>query len=195
MRDYATIRPTFWTGATGRAVRAAGRDAQVVALYLLSSPSSNMIGLYYLPIPTLCHETGLSPQGASKALARLSEAQFAHFDPVSEHVFVLEMARYQIGEALVVKDKRTAGVINAWQAMSKSPFYLDFWHRYRNAYHLPTPQQNGPEGKAHGRGFDAPTKPRTGTRAGSGAEEPTQEEGTSEGTTQADVIPFGERRA
>lgn len=194
MRDYATIRPTFWTGDTGRAVRAAGRDAQVLALYLLSSPSSNMIGLYYLPIPTLCHETGLSPQGASKALARLSEAQFARFDPVSEHVFVLEMARYQIGESLVIKDKRTAGVINAWQAMIKSPFYLDFWHRYRNAYHLPTPQNSGAPGKGLGRGFDAPTKPGTGT--GAGSEEPTQESSNrSEGTAKADVIQLEERRA
>ena len=58
MRDYAIVSPRFWIGTTGRELRRLGPEVQVVALYLLTAPHSNMIGLYYLPIPTLCHETG-----------------------------------------------------------------------------------------------------------------------------------------
>src|SRR5437899_9218726 len=74
VREYAKVAPQFWTGETGKRIRALGRDAQVVALYLVSSPSSTMLGFYYLPIPTLCHEIGISRQGALKALRSLSEA-------------------------------------------------------------------------------------------------------------------------
>jgi hypothetical protein len=50
MRDYAKVAPTFWNGETGKKIRELGRDAQVVALYLITCPSSNWIGLYYLPL-------------------------------------------------------------------------------------------------------------------------------------------------
>ena len=68
MRDYGKISPSFWTGKTGKAIKAGGQEAVVVAMYLMSSPHSNMIGLYYLPMMYLAHETGLGFEGASKGL-------------------------------------------------------------------------------------------------------------------------------
>jgi hypothetical protein len=59
MRNYAKIAPQFWIGNTGRKLRDAGSEALLVALYLLSSPHANMLGLYYLPRPFIAHETGL----------------------------------------------------------------------------------------------------------------------------------------
>jgi len=50
MRDFAKVCGQFWIGETGRKLRAAGRDAQTVALYLITCPSANMLGLYYLPL-------------------------------------------------------------------------------------------------------------------------------------------------
>ena len=77
MRDYAKVAPQFWIGETGRELRTMGPETQVLALYLITSPHANMLGLYYLPLPLMAHETGLSAQGTLKALARLSEAGFA----------------------------------------------------------------------------------------------------------------------
>ncbi len=111
MRDYGKVSPRFWTGRTGKRIRDLGRDAQVVALYLVTGPNANMLGLYYLPLPTLCHEVGSPLQGAQKARRGLSEAGFAHYDEATEHVWVPEMARHQVGEALKVGDKRIAGII------------------------------------------------------------------------------------
>src|SRR5690242_1093322 len=102
MREYAKVSGGFWIGETGKQLRGAGCDAQLVALYLLTCPSSNMLGLYYLPMPTLCHEIG-SP---SKALRRVCETGFAFYDDLSEHVWIPEMARRQIGATLDPKDKR-----------------------------------------------------------------------------------------
>lgn len=139
MREYGKVSPQFWTGATGKEIRKTGRDAQLVALYLLTCPNSNWIGLYYMPLPTLCHETGLKPEGAWKALRSLSEAQFAYFDDASEHVFVVEMAAHQIGGPLSKNDKRAKGIAKDWLAYSKSPFFMDFYRRYKDWYHLELP--------------------------------------------------------
>ena len=109
MRDYGKITPAFWCGGTGRQLRGQA-DLQRVALYLVTGPSANMIGLYYLPLPTLQHEVGISKQRALKALRKLSEIGFADYDTVSEYVWVREMARFQIGESLKPNDNQVRGV-------------------------------------------------------------------------------------
>jgi hypothetical protein len=75
-RTYARVLPTFWTGSTGKALRDLGRDAQVVAMYLITSPHSNMAGLYHLPLPYLAHDVGMTIEGASKVLRSLFEVGF-----------------------------------------------------------------------------------------------------------------------
>lgn len=50
MRDYAKISPKFWIGETGREMRELGLPARALAFYLMTSPHSNMLGIYYLPI-------------------------------------------------------------------------------------------------------------------------------------------------
>ena len=136
MREYGKVAPQFWIGTTGKEIRALGRDAQVIALYLLTCPSSNMLGLYYLPLPTLCHEIGSPFKGALKTLRRLSEAHFAYYDEAAELVWVPEMARYQIGEALKPNDKRVAGINRSMQLIKHHPFVDKFIERYKQAYHL-----------------------------------------------------------
>ena len=143
MRDYAKVAPTFWTGETGRQLRKCP-DAQRVAFYLLTCPSANMIGLYYLPIPTLMHELGMTRQGASKALRRLSEGAFAHHDEGTDHVWIPEMARYQLGETLKEGDKRIIAVKKILNENRKCMFFNDFMKKYGDAYCLD---------------FEAPSKP------------------------------------
>jgi hypothetical protein len=137
MRDYGKVLPTFWTGDTGRLLRDAGRDAQLVALYLLTGPSANMIGLYHLPLPLLCHHLGLKPEGALKALQRVVETGFASFEARSETIFVPHMARIQIGEVLQVKDNRHKNVVKELRNWRKSLFVKDFCSIYGDTYSLP----------------------------------------------------------
>jgi hypothetical protein len=137
MRDYSKAAPTFWTGETGRLIRNAGRDVQVVAFYVFTCPNSNWIGLYYLPLPTLCHEVGISVQGALKALRSLQEIDFAYYDEGAEIVWVPGAARYQVGESLKAGDNRIKGIVKDLQQYAKSAFCRDFYDRYAALYHLP----------------------------------------------------------
>lgn len=155
MREYARISPKFWTGETGRQLRKMGDPALVIAMYLLTCPNANMLGLYYLPLPTIAHETGRPLEGARKALRRVCEAGFAYYDEDSEMVWVPEMARFQIGEALDPKDKQVGGVVRELVSLIKCRFAKDFYNKYKDAFSLTV----DPKHKALLSPFEAPSKP------------------------------------
>lgn len=148
MRDYAKIVPTFWTGKTGKALRARGSEALIVGMYLLSSPHSNMLGLYYQPILYLAHETGLGLEGAKKGLQGAIEAGFCAFDEASEMVWVYEMAGYQIASELKASDNRCAGIQKDYDALQDNPFLGDFFDKYQGAFHLTSRRDSGEEVEA-----------------------------------------------
>ena len=175
MRDYGTVSPKFWTGETGKALR---QDpcAQLLALYLMTSPHSNMLGVYYCPVMYMAHETGLGMEGASKALARLIDAGFCMFDEASETVFVRRMAAHQIGEALSENDKRVLGIQKEVAKMGDSPLKTAFVEVYAQAFHL-TPQK-GKKAKPLASPLQAPTKPGTGTGTGTGTEDSPEPDGS-----------------
>ncbi|QBH20830.1 hypothetical protein EYC51_15785 [Alcaligenes faecalis] len=134
MRDYSKVGPKFWIGATGKRLRTAGVEAQIVAMYLLTSPHANMLGLYYCPEMFIAHETGLGLEGASKGLQRAIEAGFCEYDEASEVVWVIEMASYQIGDALKPNDLRVKGVQNEYGSLPDNPYLVRFYEKYKDAF-------------------------------------------------------------
>jgi hypothetical protein len=165
MRDYSKAAPTFWTGKTGRQIRNAGRDVQVMAFYLFSCPNSNWIGLYYLPLPTLCHEVGISKEGALKALQKLSEIDFAYYDWAQEFVWVPGAAKFQIADSLKPADKRILGIVKDLQRCENSEFVQDFCRRYQEPFCLPEIKLSVPTNKPLASPFEGPPKPVTETEA------------------------------
>ena len=140
MPDYTTVNPNFWTGETGRKLREAGPEAQLVALYLLSNSHRNPLGLYYLPKMLISHETALSDQGASKGLQRGIQAGFCAWEGVSEVVWVYKMAFYQIGPELTVTDKRVKWVNDLYKGLPNNQFLWAFWKDYGEKYHIERPR-------------------------------------------------------
>ncbi|KQN46912.1 hypothetical protein ASE93_12440 [Serratia sp. Leaf50] len=136
MRDFAKISPTFWMGSTQKKIRELGSEALVVSLYLMTCPHSNMIGLYYLPIIYLAHETGLGVEGAKEGLARAESVGFCRYDPESEMVWIPGMAHSQIGRCLKATDKQCKGVQNTYDLLPDNPYLSDFFLMYRDDYHL-----------------------------------------------------------
>ncbi|HAP0139828.1 TPA: DNA-binding protein [Escherichia coli] len=155
MRDYAKVSPRFWLGKTGRELRKAGAEAQVVAFYLMTSPHANMLGLYYLPVLYLAHETGLGLEGASKGLKRAVEAGFCSYDHDAEMVWVHEMAAWQVGETLKPGDNRCAGVRNEYASLPENAFLSAFYDRYKTDFHLDVRRNNS---RNSVRGFEGALK-------------------------------------
>lgn len=133
MRDYGIVSPKFWTGSTGKSLRG-DPIAQLVALYLMTSPHASMIGVFYCPVGFISHETGIPVEGASKALRRLSEGGFCTYNETSEMVFVMEMAKFQIGTDLKPKDNRVKNVAKEFDRLPEGPEKLAFYQRYGAAF-------------------------------------------------------------
>jgi len=140
VRDYGTVRPQFWTRGTGKRLRG-DADAQRVAFYLMTCPAVHMTGLYYLPLPTLCHEIGIPLEGATKALARLEQEGFAFYDEEAELVFVVNLAREQVGESLAANDNKVRGVWKHVAGFKNHRFFAKFVEIYGRVYHLPVELQ------------------------------------------------------
>lgn len=136
MRDYGKVSPQFWVGRTGKSLRG-DLEAQVVALYLMTSPHANMIGVYYCPIDYIAKETGIPMEGASKALQRLIDADFCTYEHDSEWIFVHKFAEHQIGEELKATDKRVQGVVNELAKIPKDQCWQSFRARYAVPFNLP----------------------------------------------------------
>lgn len=135
MRYYGKVSPQFWIGRSGKAMR--GNPAvQVLALYLMTSPHANMIGVYHCPIAYMAHETGLPIGGASMALQCLIDADFCTFDAADEYVFVHSFALHQVGESLSPADKRCKGVENELAKVPKNQCWQAFLARYAEQFNL-----------------------------------------------------------
>lgn len=175
MRDYSQFRSSFWTGETGVALRD-DPDGQRLAAYLITSPHANVIGLYWLPVNYAAREIGLSDKQVSEALGRLSEMGFAHYDHTREFVWVVNMAREQLGlaegEVLSAKDNRGKGARRAADQAKRSSLYARFVSMYGDALDIvvrPTP-------------FEAP--PRPPSKPLSTASEEQKGEGEGKGTRE-----------
>lgn len=158
MRDYGSVSPQFWIGKTGKALRGKP-DAQLLALYLMTCPHANMIGVFHCPVMYMAHETGLGFEGASKALASLIELGFCLYDEDSETVFVIRMAAHQVGENLKADDNKVKGVQKEVGRIAVDVLRTAFFDEYAEAFHLrreaPSKPLQSPE--------QAPSKQLTGT--------------------------------
>lgn len=140
MRDYSKIEPRAWQGDTFKKLRKGASqgacEGLVMALYLMSSPHSNMLGLYSQPILYAAYETGLGEEGAYKGLQACIDAGFCAYDKDTEMVWVFEMAAYQIADSLSSGDKRCKGIQKDYNALPNNPFLPAFFERYAEAFHL-----------------------------------------------------------
>lgn len=155
MREYAKVVPKMWHGKTMKALRK-HPEALIVAMYLITSPSSNMLGLFAQPVMYMAYETGLGIEGASKGLQQCVAAGFCSYDEESEFVFVHEMASYQIASELSPKDKQCVGIQKAYDALPDNPFLGAWYDRYAAAFHLTNRREGEP---AEQGGYQAPSEP------------------------------------
>ena len=161
MRDYGIVTPAFWIGATGKQLRG-DVNAQLIAMYLMTSPHSSMTGVFHCPVIYMAHETGLTLEGASKGLHRLCEVGFCEYDEASETVFVVNMASFQIAKSLKPGDNRIAGLKKEVAKMAPAIMRERFIAIYSVAFCLDIqPQKTSP--------YKAPTKPGSGSGSGSGS--------------------------
>lgn len=184
MRHYSTVAPTFWTGKTGRMLRG-DHKTQLLAIYLITAPAANMVGLFYIPIVTMAHDTGLSEADVRSSLNILQNADgFLDWDDDTETVFIRTMARRQLGilpgEVMKHNDKRRDTVMRYLADVTNDRQLQLFWREYsgvfggrkghpademplmmnRNRTGTEQEQEQGVQGGNNKRGDDPPEPPK-----------------------------------
>lgn len=160
MRAFSTVYPQFWTGNTGKQLRKAGAEAQVVALYLITCHHAHMSGIYYLPKQTIAYETGQTKKSVDSALKALAAVHFAFYDENSEHVWVKEMLAWQVRE-IKATDNRVIGVVKWCNSLPSLIFINQFYQRYHEFLPGLKPLASPSEGPSKGvqEGLQSPIYP------------------------------------
>lgn len=124
--NYRRVVPSFWTDPDVK--RKLTLEQKALLLYFFTSPHSNMIGLYYLPLGYVASETGLGTEAIRLALAGVL-APFVVYDEDTEEVFVRRSAFHQMGE-LHGADKRKEGVRRLLQGVHSTRLRRAFLEQY-----------------------------------------------------------------
>lgn len=156
MRTYSVINGRFWTemSRTGVKIREAGIGATTMALYLVTNPYSNALGLYHLPLPAVSHDLRVSPEETLRFLDAVCATGFAEYFAEDSLVWVPQQARYQIGETMKASDHRRAWTLRELAKYKGTIAHGKFLERYGEAYKLiskpSSPLRLVPEGQAAG---------------------------------------------
>lgn len=73
MRDYGVVRVRFWSWAKRKKLSIEARD---LALYLLTSPHTNSLGCFRLPMAYLCDDLDTNAKVSTKTLEELATVGF-----------------------------------------------------------------------------------------------------------------------
>jgi hypothetical protein len=171
MKEYRQIVPSFWTDPDIK--RQLTLEQKALLIYLITSPHSNMIGLYYLPLEYASAETGLEVKTIRGHLAG-ALVGFGTYDEETEEVFVHNMARYQIADELKGGDKRKKSVERLLTGIHSGRLRREFLTRYSNwglivpASVGEAPSEGGSEAPSEG-AAQAPPHAIAVTRAVTGA--------------------------
>lgn len=169
MRDYGKLSPFFWTRGSGKRLRG-NPDAQVVAAYLSTAPSANMIGIYYVSLASIASDTGITEDRVRAALAAIEAAGYAAYDFEAEIVWVPNHAQFEIGAELRAGDKRRPRIYAELRQVNDHRFADDFRRRYAPAYGLAPPSEGASKGHpAANPNADAPSKGHAGFAPSTGS--------------------------
>ncbi len=156
MSGYCSIFPTFWTQGSGKELRGK-KNGQLVALYLMSCPSRNMVGIFYQPLSTSCHESGLSKDDFLEGVHDARD--IVQYDEEKDLIWIPKAAHFQVGKTLSPGDKRKPMVIRLVSRFLPHRFALEFFRLYGQVYGLPDPSQVGGQvdKMPHRRGIEGPS--------------------------------------
>lgn len=137
---YGVVFPEFWTGPTGKAIRAEGKDAVILALYLMTCRYATMIGVFRLLVDDVKIETGIGIKGLVGGFDTLQRLDFADYDAGTQHVWVREMAKFRMHlykkSPLDSNDLRVKGAQNFYDKLAPNPFLGAFFDRYAKEIRL-----------------------------------------------------------
>lgn len=133
---FARTYVDFWSSR----VMELDDNSRVLAHFLFSGRTDGPWGLYYKPISHMATELRRGEAAIKRGLADLARIDFAHADPSSGYVWVLEMCAYQL-KPLPLKDTNLLikSARRWYAAVPRNPFLGVWFDRYDGPLHLSNP--------------------------------------------------------
>ncbi len=91
MRDYGKIHTAFWASDT---LKDADTDARLLAVYLLTSSHTTMLGAFRLPDAYACEDLGWTSERLRNGFETLSKCGFVQYDAASKWVWVVKFLEF-----------------------------------------------------------------------------------------------------
>ena len=91
MREYGRVHCAFWTSSD---IQALSEDGRLLALYLLSSPHTTIIGAFRLPDGYVCEDLKWEPERVSKGFAELFQKGFANRCGTTKWVWIRKFLQW-----------------------------------------------------------------------------------------------------
>lgn len=135
MRSYVKLYADFWRDHRNAELINLGMDAQFLAMYLLANPHSNMLGVYFLPLPYIAIDIKEPTERIEAALQKLCDINYCQYDKVSQYIWVCDMVAEQVG-SLDIKDNRLKPIQTIWNSLPPLPFLEAIYQKYHAPLHL-----------------------------------------------------------
>jgi hypothetical protein len=91
MREYGKIHSSFWTSQD---IRDAGEDGRTLAAYLLTSPHSNMLGCFRVPLAYVSDDLKWPLERVLEGFEKLTQRVWLTFDKGSEWVVIHKFLKW-----------------------------------------------------------------------------------------------------
>lgn len=118
MTKHVKIPVTLWQGQYGEQIRQLELHTRYLALYLMTSPAINMVGVYRLPFEQIAKDTGLSVHVIGKAMAELERAGICRYEEKYQCVWVCDFLEWQL-----MPDEYDPGLVQqAAKELKQAPF-------------------------------------------------------------------------
>lgn len=91
MRDYGKIHTGFWASGTMLGLES---DARLLAIYLMTSQHTTMLGAFRLPDAYACEDLGWDSERFQNGLKTLSEAGFVKYDGAAKVVWIVKFVKW-----------------------------------------------------------------------------------------------------
>jgi hypothetical protein len=87
MRDYGKVHTRFWSSDTIRSLSDSGR---LLAMYLMTSPHSNIAGVFRLPDGYVCEDMQWTPEQVAQGFSELFAKGFANRCETTKWVWIIK---------------------------------------------------------------------------------------------------------
>ncbi|MGC8537154.1 MAG: hypothetical protein ACP5QR_16825 [Rhizomicrobium sp.] len=158
MRDYGRVYTTFWSSAD---IRALSDDAKLLALYLLTSPHTTIIGAFRLPDGYVTEDLGWSAQRVRKGFDELFRKGYANRCETVKWAWIRKFLEWNAPENP-----------NQWKAARKLaaqiPADCSWKPEFYRAFAIASGEEPPQIPEPFSNGCQTLSKPETGTGTGTG---------------------------